>query len=519
METFRQAADAARTRIAAPDRAHFLARAALGFEDTLLATGVPRTGPADPSILLLDEALRALGEEVSPLKARALAGLARALHFAGVHERGLALSEVAVTVARATGDKAALAYALNARRMAIWGPNDPEARLAVATELKRLAEDVGDTELVLEGLRWREQVLRELGEMDAADAELEAHVRLAEKVRQPQYRWSAAVFSATRAMIAGRFAEAERLVEEARTIGERAQMEEARLLYLAQIGILRRERLDLPGLDALLPSLERAFAESRRKDWLVDLSATFAELGRVAEARRVFDELAADGFAALARDWMWLASIAVLADVCAFLGDRHRAAALYRFLIPHAGHVVPFGDGSGATTRFLGVLAATLERWDEAEAHFEAALRLNERIGARPALARTQQAYAAMLLARRRRGNLPHARDLLAKALALYRELDLPSRAAQVEALLAKPGLATAAPSPTYPAGLTEREVEIVCLIAAGHSNREIAEALFLSVRTVERHITNLYAKIGARGKADATAFAFRHGLASTRGS
>src|SRR5262249_24412282 len=54
------------------------------------------------------------------------------------------------------------------------------------------------------------------------------------------------------------------------------------------------------------------------------------------------------------------------------------------------------------------------------------------------------------------------------------------------------------------------RELEVLRLVAAGHSNREIADELVLSVRTVERHINNLYAKIGARGKADATAYAFR---------
>ena len=51
-------------------------------------------------------------------------------------------------------------------------------------------------------------------------------------------------------------------------------------------------------------------------------------------------------------------------------------------------------------------------------------------------------------------------------------------------------------------------------LVAAGRSNREIAAELSLSVRTVERHITNLYGKIDARNRADATAYAFRHGLA-----
>ena len=57
---------------------------------------------------------------------------------------------------------------------------------------------------------------------------------------------------------------------------------------------------------------------------------------------------------------------------------------------------------------------------------------------------------------------------------------------------------------------LTARELEILRLIAGGGSNQEIAGDLVISVRTVERHITNIYAKIGARGRADATVFALR---------
>ena len=60
---------------------------------------------------------------------------------------------------------------------------------------------------------------------------------------------------------------------------------------------------------------------------------------------------------------------------------------------------------------------------------------------------------------------------------------------------------------------MTRREVEVLCLIAQGKSNREIADMLVLSMRTVERHITNLYAKINARGRADATAYALSHEL------
>jgi DNA-binding NarL/FixJ family response regulator len=63
---------------------------------------------------------------------------------------------------------------------------------------------------------------------------------------------------------------------------------------------------------------------------------------------------------------------------------------------------------------------------------------------------------------------------------------------------------------------LSAREREVVTLIAAGFSNREIAERLVLSVRTVERHIENVYNRLGIQGKAGraiVTAYAVRHGL------
>jgi DNA-binding NarL/FixJ family response regulator len=61
---------------------------------------------------------------------------------------------------------------------------------------------------------------------------------------------------------------------------------------------------------------------------------------------------------------------------------------------------------------------------------------------------------------------------------------------------------------------LTAREFEVLRLIAAGHSNRQIADMLFLSPRTVERHIANIYLKIDAHSKAEATAYVRRHCLA-----
>lgn len=62
-------------------------------------------------------------------------------------------------------------------------------------------------------------------------------------------------------------------------------------------------------------------------------------------------------------------------------------------------------------------------------------------------------------------------------------------------------------------ANLTAREREVLRLIAGGRTNNEIAEELTLSIRTVARHSTNIYAKIGVRGRSEATAYAIRHGL------
>ena len=64
------------------------------------------------------------------------------------------------------------------------------------------------------------------------------------------------------------------------------------------------------------------------------------------------------------------------------------------------------------------------------------------------------------------------------------------------------------------PAGLTAREVEVLRLVAAGLSNAEIAERLFLSPNTVKVHVAHILAKIGVHNRAAATEFALRHGIA-----
>jgi DNA-binding NarL/FixJ family response regulator len=61
--------------------------------------------------------------------------------------------------------------------------------------------------------------------------------------------------------------------------------------------------------------------------------------------------------------------------------------------------------------------------------------------------------------------------------------------------------------------GLTARQIEVLRLVAGGRSNREVAAELYLSEKTVSRHLTNIFTKIGVSSRAAATAFAYEHGV------
>src|SRR5262249_6051330 len=154
----------------------------------------------------------------------------------------------------------------------------------------------------------------------------------------------------------------------------------------------------------------------------------YAELGREQEARREFEELAKQDFGGIARDALWTTCMAYLSEVCVVLGDATHAATLYRLLLPYANRNIVAGGGvicCGAASRYLAVLAAAMSHWEDADYHFKNALAMNAGMGAKPLLARTQQDYAAMLLARGYSGDRDQAIALLNEALATARSLGM----------------------------------------------------------------------------------------------
>jgi tetratricopeptide (TPR) repeat protein len=426
-ETFLGAASVARGMSAAD----LLARAALGYGGRFLWA---RAG-SDPHLVpLLEEAVVGLGEGDSPLKVQVTSRLAGALR--DEHDRGRrdALSQEAVDMARRLGDLETLAYALDGRCFAIFGPENPEQRLALAEEWMAVAEQCGDRERAQHArFVGRIGIPLELGDLATVRSELDDVGRLAEELRQPAQLWMMNATRATVALFEGRFDEAEELIEESLRVGKRVQASDAVLSHTVQLFTLR---LLKGGLEAVEVAIRRSIADyPARPMFRCMLSLLLVNLERKDEARPVFDELAEDGFSALPLTNEWLFSLGFLADVAHGLGDARQAEVIHELLLPHAGRnaCTPDYIATGSVARPVAVAAATASRWREAEHHFEEALRANTKMGARPWAARTAYGWADMLLRRDGPGDRERASELNGQAAAAARELGMEPLAKRAE--------------------------------------------------------------------------------------
>ncbi len=430
-ETLLRAADVARS---------------LGSTDSLVRAGLALVHmthnvglPAPETVRLLEEALQKLGAEESPLKARTLGGLARYLGVTGERQKLMVYAPQAEAMARRLGSPDLIAYSLLGTFFTLMEPEHAEQRLAIATEMLEHGTAAKDEALMFEGHWWRGYCLLELGDVVEADAEVDAWGRWMEETNQPFYLSIAAMFRAMRALMSGRFEDSERRAQQAFAIGQRLQTDTAAGLFGLQMFALRREQGRLKEVEAAI----RVFVQqhSAAAAWRPGLAVMYSELGLTTDARAEFDTLAQHDFADLPRDAVWMGTMTYLADICTCLGDRSRADTLYRILKPFAGRNVVVSNGAacyGALSRYLGALATTLERWDDAARHFEDALAMNARMDARPWLAHTQEQYATMLLARHQSGDRDKAAALLEAALATTRELGMRALDERITAVIAQ---------------------------------------------------------------------------------
>ena len=166
--------------------------------------------------------------------------------------------------------------------------------------------------------------------------------------------------------------------------------------------------------------------------------------------------------------------------------------------------------------RLLGVAAGLYGRQDEAERFFQEAIAVTGVAGAKLETARACLDYSRLLVNDKKRRD--EARELLERARYVFEDLGMQTlidQAASVaDTLEAAP---VKVKGPSYPDRLSEREVEVLRLVARGHTNQHIADELILSHKTVARHLSNIFVKINVDNRAAATAYVFEKGLLGDR--
>jgi tetratricopeptide (TPR) repeat protein len=447
-----RAADAAR-RIDDPIR---VAQIALAYAPWGFSPGIVEDDVVD----LLAEAVEVLDEaggntRVDSLRARLRARLASALYWSPEIERRQRLVREATDLARGLharvrGDEVrraeeTLAFVLAQCWAATWSPETSEQGVALSGELLELCERTGDHERELNTRSWLASVLAELDDLPAARRQADAYAELATRLRQPRMLFYVPLHEGMRAVLEGRWADAERCAMRAGEVGVQVAGTLAPLLTTAQIGTVRLEQERGGEIEEAV----RAFVARHpaMPAWRAALVLTLVQAGREAEARDELERLAAHDFRDIPRDSIWFPAMWFLARAVSELGDAPRAQLLIDLLEPFRARnaVSPEAAVLGPVALALASLAATTGDDEAAMELVVAARRSAARMGARPSLAR-----AALLEAGLCRVKDPaRARSLAEEAVARAEDLGLDRLRDRAQALLDDLG-AEPAPSPRF---------------------------------------------------------------------
>jgi len=413
-----------------------LARAALANSRGVFSSvlGVDRD-----RVSVLHAALDAYDSSDSPTRAALLSLLALELLWDDDRALRGRLSDDALAMARRVGDPHTLALVLTRRSVAQWAPQTlPELR-GDLNEAAQLADRLEDPLLAGHAAYVGALAAIDAGDLEQPDRLLAQLSAVAKQLGQPLMRWYAALGRATRCLISGPAEEAERLAFAALELGRSAQQPDSMPWFMGQLYVARFLQGSLDRGDPHLPDLFETAAQlfetpgvplpnhpeitpSRSLPLVTGAmtSTVLCEVGRLDDARRHF-ELLMSQLDELPHDYNALAIPAFASVACARLGDRRSAKRLHAILKPHSHRLISAGSHwFGATTHYLGLLAATLSRIDEADARFTAAERSYAVLDAKPWLARLRSDWAAALLTRRR-GDDDRRADQLLERVATYR--------------------------------------------------------------------------------------------------
>ena len=235
--------------------------------------------------------------------------------------------------------------------------------------------------------------------------------------------------------------------------------------------------------------------------------------GNLSRARQLFEQALA-----IKREFGEQRSIAIgLANLADVLIRTSQWDAAETVLAEGAGLAAGNPQLIGTIACNQGALAAHRQDWAAATERFEAAI-ASSQAGGHPH--DVVEAMIGLGRVHAMTGDRRAAYARLRAARALAAEIGNPQRLAEAEAALAEvtdhdpAGPAGARSQPGRPENLTGRQAEVLALLAAGLSNKQIAAELYLSTATVERHLATVYRNLGLGGRVEATRFAMENGLA-----
>jgi hypothetical protein len=345
----------------------------------------------------------------------------------------------AVALARGGDDPRVLADVLAWRAQArvLQGSPDVAAQQADLAELATLPQGTWHRRHGRYG--WLDRMAAvgrlQVGDLAGFDAYLERVTRLGGENQDRFLLATAAMWRGLRALLDGRFGEVEHhAAHMLHWAGDDAGFTVNHASLLASLWWDQGHLAELKPLLIAATKQGNGVGDSVRSA----LALVYVELGEPHEARLQIAQIVGAGITGGTRGLGWSFTLAMLAEVCARLGDTEAVPELITALAPYTKQLIVVGTGSGclgAADRYLGMLAAAGGQLGEAERLFEAALALEQSVGSAPLASRTRVAHARALLRYGDAGDVRPATELLKSAAEIANRLGMGGLVHEIDTL------------------------------------------------------------------------------------
>ena len=428
--------------------------------------------------------------------------MAIALRHQGNEKQARATLYESIALARKANDPDVLYECLIKAWYVVTRAYESDTRLALIEEAVRLAPRTEREENVLCSLSAYLFPLIQCGHLDDARQTLNELERKADAARHVFWSQLAAGVRVKLALIEGRWKQALEFAQESVAQGSFKGLFGAQGRFGFQMFAIHRATGTLQNVAPVLAKIAAHNGDARV--WLPGRIALHYELNQKQEAVAALEQLG--DLSTLPYDDLFDTALVYLAETCVWLNDRKRCRQIYTMMKPYRGSFLSV-EGivcHGAATAYLAMLASALRRNAEAKILFDEVLQVYAELKTRPFQARTQTDYAEFLL----RSDLPadrtQASQLLYEARATADALSMRKLIERIDSLMTEG---------ESHEGLSHREIEVLTLIAAGTSNKRVAEKLHISPATVATHVRNILRKTATRNRTEAVNFARRSAL------